>query len=330
MENVRHISHAEIVKRDWRKVLVVALFIVLLSMVFTLVRPFLYRATVSIFVVQKSSFSIDAYSASKSEERIANKLAQVILSSSFLDKVVNAGFDVDKSYFPADERKKRDKWSKTVETSVPAGLSKLEISVYHSDPNQALQISNAIAYTMTAGKRDFIGIEDVDLKVLDTPLVSKYPVRPNVIFNLGLGIIVGLILGGAFVIASYDPRRDKLFGIHHKHEPHLIDTAKVEHVSVEQAMVHEKGVLEIEELEDVSELEQAEMESDKVDEIKPEQVVMPDVEAELDEEAKEVETEDALVPPRIPDYNNDKAKSGNKHKDIPEFEGEDEIVGMKS
>ena len=325
MENVRNISHAEIVKRDWRKILVVALFIVLLSMVFTLVRPFLYRGTVSIFVVQKSSFSIDAYSASKSEERIANKLAQVILSSSFLDKVVNAGFDVDKSYFPADERKKRDKWAKTVETSVPAGLSKLEINVYHSDPNQALQIANAIAYVLTVGKRDFIGIEDVDLKVLDSPLVSKYPVRPNVIFNLGLGIIVGLILGVAFVIASYDPRRDKLFGIHHKGEPHLIKTAKVDHVSVEKAMVRERDVPEIKELEEVEELEQAEGLGDRFAGARDD--VLPDVEAELDEEAEE--EEDALVPPRIPDYNNDKEKSVNKHKDIAEFEGEDEIVGMK-
>lgn len=329
MENVRHISHLEIVKRDWRKVLVVALFIVLLSMVFTLVRPFLYRATVSIFVVQKSSFSIDAYSASKSEERIANKLAQVIVSSSFLDKVTSAGFDVDKSYFPTDERKKRDKWSKTVETAVPAGLSKLEISVYHKDPNQALQISNAIAYVLTAGKRDFIGIEDVDLKVLDSPLVSKYPVRPNVIFNLALGIIVGLILGVAFVIASYDPRRDKLFGIHHKGEPHLIDTAKVDHVSVEKAMAEAKDVPEIKELEAVEELEEAEQEQDlKVEENKSEKIVMPDVEAELEDEAEDKE-DDELVPPQIPDYNNDKSAPGNKHKDIAEFEGEDEIVGMK-
>lgn len=335
MENVRHISHLEIVKRDWRKILVVALFIVLLSMVFTLVRPFLYRATVSIFVVQKSSFSIDAYSASKSEERIANKLAQVIVSSSFLDKVVNAGFDVDKSYFPTDERKKRDKWSKTVETAVPAGLSKLEISVYHSDPNQALQISNAIAYALTAGKRDFIGIEDVDLKVLDSPLVSKYPVRPNVIFNLALGIIVGLILGVAFVIASYDPRRDKLFGIHHKGSPHLIDTAKVEHVSVEKAIAEATDVPEIRELEDVQELEAAEDVGDRHAPLSgARDIKLPDVEAELEEEAEdegdeEGEADDDLVPPRIPDYNNDKATSGSKHKDIAEFEGEDEIVGMK-
>lgn len=304
MENVRNISHLEIVKRDWLKILVVALFVVLISVVFTLVRPFLYRATVSVFVVQKSSFSIDAYSASKSEERIANKLAQVILSSSFMDKVMSAGFSVDKNYFPSDERKKRKKWSETVETAVPTGLSKLAISVFHTEPNQALQISNAIAYTLTAGKRDLIGIEDVDLKVLDSSLVSKYPVRPNVIFNLALGIIVGLILGIAYVIASYDPRRDKLFGIHHQPPlPHLVETAKAENVSVEKAVA---DVPEIKELDDVEELRQAEFDADNPS-----------------------EPEEKLVPPQIPEYNNDKPADKEEREDMKEFEGEDEIVGMQ-
>ena len=111
----------------------------------------------------------------------------------------------------------------------------------------------------------------------------------------------------------------------------MIDTAKVERVSVERAMSKEKDMPEIKELEDVSELEQGEVEAETVDETKPEKIVMPDVEAELDEEAEEeAEEEGALVPPRIPDYNNDKPATENKHKDIAEFEGEDEIVGMKS
>lgn len=213
MENVRPIQYGEIVRRDWRTVLVVALITVLLAFVVTLIQPFLYGSTVSVLVLQKSGFSIDAYSASKSEERIASKLAQVVYASSFLDKVLNSGFAINRGYFQTDEQKKRDQWGKMIETSVPAGLSKLEVTVYHKDPNQAVQIAQAIAFTLTAEKSQYIGIEDVDLRVLDTPLASKYPVKPNIILNLGLGIVIGIILGVTYVIVTYNPEKDKLINI---------------------------------------------------------------------------------------------------------------------
>lgn len=213
MENVRPIQYGEIVRRDWRTVLVVTLIVVLLAFVITLIQPFLYGSTVSVLVLQKSGFSIDAYSASKSEERIASKLAQVVYASSFLDKVLNSGFAINRGYFQTDEQKKRDQWGKMIETSVPAGLSKLEVTVYHKDPNQAVQIAQAIAFTLTAEKSQYIGIEDVDLRVLDTPLASKYPVKPNIILNLGLGIFIGIILGVTYVIVTYNPEKDKLINI---------------------------------------------------------------------------------------------------------------------
>jgi len=213
MENIRPIHYGEIIKRDWRMVLVITLITLILSFVVTLLQPFLYSSTVSVLVLQKSGFSIDAYSASKSEERIANKLSQVVYSSSFLSKVLNSGFSIDKTYFPSDELKKRKQWQSMVETSVPAGLSKLQVSVYHKDPNQALQIAQAIAFTLTSEKREYIGIDDVDLRVLDAPLASKYPVKPNIILNLGLGLIVGIFFGVIYVIISYNPNRDKLLSI---------------------------------------------------------------------------------------------------------------------
>lgn len=213
MENVRPIHYGEIIKRDWRAVLAATLIIVVLAFVITIIQPFLYSSTVSVLVLQKSGFSIDAYSASKSEERIANKLAQVIYASSFLDKVMNSGFAVERSYFKTDEQKKRDQWSKMIETNVPAGLSKLQVTVYHKDPNQAVQIAQAVAFILTTEKREYIGIDDVDLRVLDTPLASKYPVKPNIILNIGLGVFLGIILGIIYVVITYNPNRDKLLNI---------------------------------------------------------------------------------------------------------------------
>ena len=144
MQNIRHLSLSEVFTREWKKALLAFLIVVLLGVVVTLVQPFLYKATVSILVIQKSGFSIDAYSASKSEERVANKLAQVVYSSSFLEKVLSSDSGIDKSYFPSDELKRRKKWGQTVNTDVPLGLSRLDVFIYHTDSAQALKIGQAI------------------------------------------------------------------------------------------------------------------------------------------------------------------------------------------
>jgi capsular polysaccharide biosynthesis protein len=292
MHNISNINHFDVVKRDWRKVVVVTLLVLLLSLVMTLVRPFLYESNVSIFVIQKSSFSIDAYSATKSEERIANKLLDVVDSSLFAEQVIYSGFDIDKSYFPNDEYKRREKWQKTVVASVPSGKSKLDISVYHTDPAQALQISNAIAYTLTEKKRDYIGIDDIDLKVLDSPLVSKYPVKPNVILNLFVGLLLGFVVGVFYVIVSYDPRRDRLFAVpeYKDNEPHLVEYDEVpQDDSVEEDMEEAVIVPEIEELEEVEDLVEVEEDPEKPAESEQEleeieEFELPDIEVEIGKE----------------------------------------------
>ncbi|MBU1132515.1 hypothetical protein KKC32_04720 [Patescibacteria group bacterium] len=301
MENIKEINYPQIIARDWRKVLIVTLVIILVALAFTLIQPFLYSATASILVTQKSGYSIDAYSALKSEERIADKLSQVVYSSSFLDKVVQSGFNVDADYFPTDEAKKRKVWENMIETSVPAGMSKLEIKVYHSDPNQALKISEAVVFVLTSEKDDYIGIEDVELRLLDAPLVSKYPVKPNVFWNMGLGIVLGIILGIAFVIITYNPERDKLFSIPEikkKDEPVLVELDEVsESVSVEHAMAETEEIPEIGELEEVEELAEAEEEPEK-----PVESVKDLPESPLNEQSSA--------------------------KEFPSFEEEEKIIGM--
>ncbi len=211
MENIRKINYYEIVKRDWKKVFIITLIFVLIALLITLIQPFKYRADASILVLQKSSFSIDAYSAAKSEERTANKLAQVVYYGSFLDKVLASGYPIEREYFPQEERERRELWVDTINAYVPGGLSTLVVEIYHPDPNQAVQIAQAVAYTLTTEKDDYLAISDIDLKILDEPLASQYPAKPNILLNLFLGLVGGFIVGASFVVITYNPKRDKLF-----------------------------------------------------------------------------------------------------------------------
>jgi len=213
MENIRPISYTQIIERDWRKGFVVVLIVVLFSLIATLIMPFKFGSSVSILVNQKSGFSIDAYSASKSEERVANKLAQVVYTSSFLDKVLQYDTEIDRNYFSSDERERRKDWKSTIDADVPVGLGQLNLTIYHTDPAQAYLISDAAAKVLIRDRSEFIGIGDVELKILEYPLVSKYPLKPNIFLNFGLSIVVGIILAFAYIVLTYNPERDKLFKI---------------------------------------------------------------------------------------------------------------------
>jgi succinoglycan biosynthesis transport protein ExoP len=203
MENTNQITYREMLSRDWRKAVIVGLSVLLATLIFTLVQPFLFSATASVLVIQKAG--PEAYTTYRSAALYAGQLGAVLDSSEFFDKVMNAGFDIDKTYFPADEAKKREKWGKTVSYEVPSGSSELQITVYHTEPNQAMQISEAVLLTLISDKKEYLESEDVELKMLDAPLVSKYPVKPNVALNLILGVVLGFLIGIGSAIATFRP-----------------------------------------------------------------------------------------------------------------------------
>jgi len=342
MENIRPIGHDEIIKRDWRKVAVVALSVVLLALFVTLIQPFLYRTSLSIYVVQKSGFSIDAYSATKSEERLANKLAQVVYSSTFFEKVVKSDFGIEADYFPTDELQKRKKWAKTIEASAPAGLSRLDINVYHSDPKQALALAKSIGYVLLTYKNEFIGIPDVDLRILDTPLVSKYPVRPNIILNVFGSAIIGLLFGVFYVLIFYRPERDKLLAI--PGSPKLVQYKNVAEAKLAEADV-EQRVENAPEIKEIEEIKQIDLEAKMIDKVKEiaeseknEEFALPNRAPEVDylEDEKDLfavseQTVKNDFFPEIPDFNEVEKTvdiEKNKAKDLASFEDEDKIVAM--
>ena len=203
MENTNQITYREMLSRDWRKAVIIGLSVLLATLIFTLVQPFLFSATASVLVIQKPG--PEAYTTYRSAELYAGQLGAILDSSEFFDKVMNAGFDIDKSYFPVDEAKKREKWAKTVSYEVPSGSNELKITVYHTEPNQAMQISEAVLLTLISDKKEYLESEDVTLKMLNAPLVSKYPVKPNVALNLILGVALGVLISTGATIATYRP-----------------------------------------------------------------------------------------------------------------------------
>lgn len=199
-----------VISRGWKKILAFALLVSLAGAGLSFLFPLQYSSSMRMLVIQKQLSATDPYTAIKSSERISDNLAQIIYTTSFFDKVMNANFNIDKSIFKPEESKKRRQWREMIETRVVRDSGMLSVTVYHKDPLQAEQVSRAIAFVLALDGSQYIGGGDLEIKLVDAPLLSRYPVKPNIPANAILGFMLGLIIGTGSVLL--DSRKHTVFG----------------------------------------------------------------------------------------------------------------------
>jgi len=187
-----HMSPTRIIYKRWKIIFLFALIFSLASGVVTLFFPLEYRADSQVFLISKSRYGVDPYTVVKSAERVGENIAQVMKTGDFYEKVIaQEGYLIDKTPFEnISERELREKWTKTIDASVVYGTGVLNISTYSVDPNQAKQLSAAALAALTNRGWEYVG-GDVTIKVVNEPIVTRFPVRPNLLVNMGLGFIIG-------------------------------------------------------------------------------------------------------------------------------------------
>lgn len=195
----RH-HYSDIFLRGWGTIAAFAILGLVLALILSFLQPLRYSSTVRLLIIQDVG-NLDAYTASRSVEQVANNLATIIYTTSFFDEVMKAGFDIDESVFPTQEYDKRQAWQKMVTASVARGTGLLTISVYHQDVKQAEQIVNAISYVLTQEGSSYISTGGtVTVKVVDTPLDSRWPAKPNIPANAFSGLVLGGLAGIAYLL----------------------------------------------------------------------------------------------------------------------------------
>jgi len=189
-------QYIKIVKAKLPVILVVVLSVLILTVGATLVfgQPFKYRSTVQLLVVQKQSPAVDAYTAIRSAEKMADNLSAVVSTSSFLGRTLEAPYQTIDT-LPSDPVKRKKAWEKTVETRVVPETGILEVSVYHPSRNQAVAYAQAVAWVLVNQSGEYHGGgSDVEIRNIDAPLTSNHPVRPNIFANMALAVALGLIV----------------------------------------------------------------------------------------------------------------------------------------
>ncbi len=176
----------------------------------TFLRPLKYSATTRLLITQRAAFTLDPYTAIRSVELIGENLAQIVGTSSFFEKVLKSGYQIDETYFKTDEVRRRKQWEKMVDAGMVRGTGLLELKVYHEKTDQASQIAGAIVFILSREGSDYLG-RDIGIRLVDSPVLSRFPVKPSVPLNGAAGLFLGFVLGHIWVYA--DHRNKKHHGV---------------------------------------------------------------------------------------------------------------------
>lgn len=196
----------------WKRIVLFALVTAVFGAGLSFLFPLQYSSSMRLLIIQKQLSQTDPYTAIKASERISDNLAQIVYTTSFYDKVMGSKFNIDQSVFKTDETKKRKQWRDMIETRVIRGSGMLVVTVYHTDPAQATQIARAIAFVLTTEGWQYVGGGDLQVKLVDEPLQSRWPVKPNVPANAFMGFVLGIIAGSGYVLAT--ARKRPLISFH--------------------------------------------------------------------------------------------------------------------
>jgi capsular polysaccharide biosynthesis protein len=186
-------NYFKIFKANYKFFIILPLVTLAVALLISVVQTPRYESQTALLVVQKQTATADAYTAAKASEKLGSNLAKVIYTTSFLDKVASQP-DVDLSFLPADEQKRREAWKNAVTASIEPETSILKISAYAPNRDIATNLARAIAYTLANDSAEYYGGSDnISIQVVNTAITSKYPVKPNYLLNMLAGILVGLM-----------------------------------------------------------------------------------------------------------------------------------------
>ena len=188
----------------------------------SLLFPLRYEAQSRLLITQDTG-TADAYTVSRSNEYLGNLFSQVARSSSFFDLLADTQYNVDQTYFRGNYEQKIKMWRSTVNTNTLSDSGIIEVKVYHPNPYQAQQIALAVNDILINKNFNYQGNGDrVKINVIDQPLVSSYPVKPNLIQNVILAALFSFIFALFYIyIFPEEEYSWRLFAAKKKHRLHL-------------------------------------------------------------------------------------------------------------
>ncbi|CAM3425382.1 polysaccharide biosynthesis tyrosine autokinase [Nocardioides dubius] len=149
-----------------------------------------YASSAQLFISTTPSDTSDAYQGNMFATQRVTSYARVVTTHQMAERVN----DVLGADFDADELKNK------VEATIVPETVMLEITATDADPEVARNIAQAYAETLSEMVRELETVDGADgslisASIVDDARVSESPVSPNLLRNLGLAGLLGLLLG---------------------------------------------------------------------------------------------------------------------------------------
>jgi len=189
-------TYLRVLLRKWWIILSAFLVTFTATIVFTFSQAPVYQAIATFLVTPDASFG-DVKSFATGLEILSRR-----------PEIASTYAEVATSYFiktlAAEELKlsSKQKGSLSVDSQLQAGTNILNITVEGNDPVLVRDFTNVVGAQTVAYVQELY--ETYELRILDSAVVPTTPIRPNRKFNLVLGGILGLALGGVLAfLAEY-------------------------------------------------------------------------------------------------------------------------------
>ena len=189
----------QLAKKRKMTVISITLIFVIIGLIITLAQPLKYRSTSRLLILQPDT-SADAYAIARSNQYIGGLISEVIYSGSFLDSLTSSSYVFNRNYFNGTYKQNIKEWKKTVFAKSGGDTGIIDIEIYHTDPEEAKKISIAVNQLIISGQSPYkFNANQTKISVIDEPVVSTFPVKPNIALNLGLGLLFGFLSGCSYI-----------------------------------------------------------------------------------------------------------------------------------
>ncbi len=193
-------SLTHILIRRSRFLIIGGLLCALLSVAVSFLFPLQYRAGAQILILPRVQYGSDPFSATKASEQVAENLSSVVSTDEFRSLVVSAlPEELQASFNRQSPKKTRVYWNNTVEASPVFGTNFLSISAYSTNKDVAMQVVSVVAQTLLERGQEYTP-SPIMPRIINNPVVSEYPARPNIVMNMVLGFFVGMICSVVLVV----------------------------------------------------------------------------------------------------------------------------------
>ncbi len=184
----------EIIKNFWKSWLLFSLLFGAISFLFFVMTQKNFQSQMDLLVIQNQNGFSDYYALSKSADFLSGVLVESIYSEKFLEEMETTGLTIS-AFLPQDKSDRLKTWKKMVYVSKNSSLGMVNIKIMANSKSQLQKISETVLEVLTKKNYLFLGKgQDLDVRVLNSPIIEKNPTVSQMIFVYVGGFFVGGLL----------------------------------------------------------------------------------------------------------------------------------------